>query len=333
MIYKSALQVMDIFAEKQRLEHVNWLKNGLVAGLKEGEYHAISIGDGSYRLAPYPESNSLLFRGQNRDYANCLPTLYRDSESLCKRIFELSKVHELKLSLENIGGYKQYMPILGQKFSVDYEALAQHYGLKSRYIDFTTNPIIAAFFACTRYDAENEQYEVIDKPGIGVFYEVNSAVELSKGNDVEIIGLQPFHRPAQQYAFGLKCNKRGLFEKYSITKYKFIHSTFSHQLFEYLKGGEFLFKNDPVSSVVQKIAKSNIVSRESIEWAMDSLKVRCVAKQIQSLEAMGIVITTISPDYISSDERLELELAWKEQQSIFLTKVKYRRIADHLVLS
>lgn len=332
MVHLSSLALIQSFAEKQRLDHINWLKQGLVSSLKEDEFLAIDIG-GSYRLMPYPESSPRLFRGQNADFGVCLPTIYRNSPPLVKRILDMAKINELKQALESIGGYKEQLKILGLKFSVDYEALAQHYGLASRYIDFTSNPLVAGFFATSKFDVERSKYLPIAGSGIGVFYEVNRAAEIARSNEFEIIGLQPFQRPAQQYAFGLKCPKKGLVAKYGVMQYKFLHSKDSYTIFDMLNGGLHLFPDDPVFSVVSKIKATNYISLSSLEWVVEQLQVRNTTRQIKWLTLLGVTVGVDHASYVTQDERISIQSAWCKQKETFSSKVKIRRVASHLTIS
>lgn len=332
MVHLSSLALIHSFAEKQRIDHINWSKQGLFSSLKEDEFLAIDIG-GSYRLMPYPESSPRLFRGQNADFGVCLPTIYRNSPQLVKRILNMAKIHELKQALENIGGYKEQLKILGLKFSVDYEALAQHYGLASRYIDFTSNPLVAGFFATSKFDVERSKYLPIAGSGVGVFYEVNRAAEIARSKEFEVIGLQPFQRPAQQYAFGLKCPKKGLLEKYDVTQYKFLHSKDSYTIFDMLNGGFDLFPDDPVFSVASKIKTTNYISLSSLEWAVEQLKIRNTKKQIKWLKLLGVSVGSDYASYVTQDEKTSIQSAWCKQKEIFSSKVKIRKVANHLIIS
>lgn len=324
----SSLEIIRHFAEQQRLDHENWGNLGLESSLQEDEYLAVDVGNGCYRLAPYPEFSTRLFRGQNSDYGVCLPTLYRNAPSLASRILSMAKIHELKQALETLDGYKEHNKVCGLNFSVDYEGLAQHYGLASRYVDFTTNPLIAGFFATTQFDAERSEYTPITNKGDGIFYEVNWAVELARSNHIEIIGLQPFQRPAQQYAFGLKCSKHGLHNNYMLKEYKFTHGKQSHIIFELNEGGTKLFPDDPVSSVSHKVNSTKYLSRSSVEWALDTLQVRNMAKQEKSLKLLGISVGLDLATYVTQNEIEAIATMWNKQTQLFNSKVKMRHVVD-----
>lgn len=327
LVTLSSLGIIRYFAEQQRFDHANWLNLGLESSLQEDEYLAIDVGNGYYRLAPYPEFSTRLFRGQNSDYGVCLPTIYRNDLSLASRILNMAKIHELKLALETLDGYKEHNKLCGLNFSVDYEALAQHYGLASRYVDFTTNPLIAGFFATTLFDVERSEYTPITNKGEGIFYEVNWAAELARSNHIEIIGLQPFQRPAQQYAFGLKCSKHGLHKNYMLKEYKFTHDKQSHTIFELNDGGTKLFPDDPVSSVSYKVNRTKYLSRLSVEWALDTLQVRNMAKQVKSLKSLGISVGLDLATYVAQDEIEAIATMWDKQAELFNSKVKMRCVA------
>lgn len=95
------------------------------------------------------KSDMVLYRGHaNKDW-KCLPKLFREKkwfESEEKLIDEV-----LRQSSEEFYGLNSFQKL----------AKMQHYGLPTRLLDFTGNPLIALYFACSEIKQENEDGVVL----------------------------------------------------------------------------------------------------------------------------------------------------------------------------
>ena len=99
-----------------------------------------------------------LYRGQDKEYdsVKCLPTLYRGNPTDEEIFLERMRFIEFKKLLNShpiVSGF--YMR---HGFNIDYEGLAQHYGLKTEVLDFTDDLDTALFFAMCPYDASSDTY-------------------------------------------------------------------------------------------------------------------------------------------------------------------------------
>lgn len=87
-------------------------------------------------------SKELYFRGQETDYWDIMPSIFRDDM--------LSIEHKLMQAplQKNPTEFKEF----DSKF--DIMAKYQHYGMCTRLLDLTTNPLVALYFACQLHGAE-----------------------------------------------------------------------------------------------------------------------------------------------------------------------------------
>lgn len=103
-----------------------------------------------FRRLPMHESHTMLFRGQSDASLPLVPSVGRPialREDL-REDFEQSLVSEFK---------RRALPFLKvyPRSDLEWMFLAQHYGIPTRLLDWTTNPLVAAYFAIEK-DLEKE---------------------------------------------------------------------------------------------------------------------------------------------------------------------------------
>jgi FRG domain len=89
-----------------------------------------------------------------------------------------------------------------ERIDINTQAVAQHYGLPTTFIDLTESPSVAAFFATCAIRRGRKPGELLCSPlseGVGILYRVRMP-NLPFGS-CRPIGLQPFPRPKEQWAW------------------------------------------------------------------------------------------------------------------------------------
>lgn len=176
----------------------------------------LSHGKG-FILLPTALDYGVLYRGQGSYFNPCLPTLYRKPTSELDIIINQVRIAEFRLLLEQYGVTQKFIE---NHLNVDYVGLAQHYGLDTDVLDFTSDIGIALFFAMCDYDPSTDSYKPKDKPGdyVGYVYAILTNARSKRLKDmafttfsdkVRAIGLQPFKRPGRQKGFSCHVGKDG----------------------------------------------------------------------------------------------------------------------------
>lgn len=227
----------------------------------EGLHAMTSADDSCVHLRAGVEWALVEYRGQVRDYGECLSGLDRcqtDADLfdalLRNGVFEaVLQTHPALLRMRRA-------TLFEKPFCIDQQGVAQHYGLATDYVDITPNFDVASFFATQQWNAKTQRYEPMQAClKKGVMYRITPAIAMLPHGDeppaYTPIGWQPFERPEQQRANAYRLAVGEDFAKVpTVTKFRFAHNwKVSKQIYEQFEGGDLLFPHDPLAEFADHV--------------------------------------------------------------------------------
>lgn len=125
------------------------------------------------------EGTSIFFRGQEADCWEIEPSIFRDNLLSVEHILMEEPLRQVP---QEFNGLRDNFEIMTKY---------QHYGMCTRLLDLTTNPLVALFFACAEHEEEiyidEEQQEVRRKPHGVVFFKKAQSVMVPQNMRVQLI--------------------------------------------------------------------------------------------------------------------------------------------------
>lgn len=315
-------------------------------------FEAILTGNGDEKIL-LPEDGTViyLFRGQNQEHMPCYPSLYRETP----RPLTISEIFTWRMKLTLFRDMLDTYPIVDKffkrhNFKVDYEGLAQHYGLLTSVLDLTSNIDIALFFATCWYDPEEDCYKPFDdgKEHEGILYlfcplRANEPIPLKIDDfmkeNITPIGLQPFLRPARQKGYALHIPK-GKSTKSWAYRFKFSNED-SLAYYNLFQEGHDLWIYDILAEKTKKIAKITEFSYEAFARTYEEFRPKGVSrtKLKKALAIEGISLTKYAEAvYFSEDEKDEAIRKWNSGEGKQFCDIIGRRpwheeIGEHKTIS
>lgn len=303
----------------------------------KGIYTPMLMPDGIHILLPLSPAQHSYYRGESDYHKECFPSLYRKKMTNADIFIERVKRCEmermmLEYPITNLfansiqardpsGHWHQF------HFRVGFDGMAQHYGIKTEFMDMTLDPWIAAFFAATTYDFATDSYSAItdtDKHPYGVFYLYNEMpIPFVKSQRIDVVGMQPLSRPGRQLAYVFKMKPKENFNLL-VSKTFFRHdATINKEIVSRVNAGNRLFPKELLSN---RIRNEIVTANEFSMWAYNEAKRRYatnVNEDIlkQYLEMKHIVISNKAKSWFSEAEKERAIDYWNTYQQELFEKI------------
>jgi hypothetical protein len=124
----------------------------IIRGLRP-KWRKLKLPTQSDAIRPYGEAKALWFRGQSNGGWGLVPTIYRND-------YTDANEAEMRLEFESVGHPLAQSSITHDKWH--WYFLMQHYGAPTRILDWTTNPLVALYFAVREAGKADAAVWVID---------------------------------------------------------------------------------------------------------------------------------------------------------------------------
>ena len=175
-----------------------------------------------------------IYRGETRDHG-----------SLCSGLHRINDVYEKAMWLAKL---KEFEHLILQSPAVreiveggmPVHAIAQQFGMKTEYLDFSGSFAVAMFFATCKWDHDEGWWRPlnqseIDKNPVGVVYTM-FALDRNE-DDFDIVGTVALNRPSLQYPYLYRDNGDNNIGR-QVSRIDFWHSTeLSEEIYEMFSGG------------------------------------------------------------------------------------------------
>ena len=287
-------------------------------------FEAVLTDNGDEKIL-LPEDGAVvyLFRGQNQEHIPCYPSLYRETP----RPLTDSEIFTWKMRFMLFCDMLDTYPIVDKffkrhNFKIDYEGLAQHYGLLTSVLDLTSNIDIALFFATCWYDKNEDCYRPFDAGSehAGILYvfcplRANEPTPLNMDDfmkeNITPIGLQTFLRPARQKGYALHIPK-GKSTKSWAYRFKFSNED-SLAYYDLFNGGKELWIYDILAEKTKKIVNARKFSYEVFTRTYEKFRPKYFSrtKLKKALATEGISLAKHAETFFfSEDEKNEAIQKW-----------------------
>lgn len=298
-----------------------------------GTFEAVLTGNGDEKyMIPDVGCMHFLYRGQNKEFIPCKPTIYRGDPSEAEIFLERMRLIVFKRLLHTHPVINHFFK--HHHFYIDEEGLAQHYGLKTSVLDLTSNLDIALFFATCKYDSINDKYTYYDDGEMhdAVIYIFNPIYDNeptpADNNDylswnITPIGLQAFPRPGAQQGYSL-CLEKDMSIKSWMYHFSFTCEDSKHY-YNLFKSGESLWIKDRLIDKTKIIAIQKIFSFSVFDetYKIYRPKGYSKTKMKKDLRFLDIELQKSCPDIVFSKVEIDSiirewnnDLGYKTAQSI-----------------
>ena len=306
----------------------------------KGLFEPMRMEDGTHILMPLSPAQHSYYRGESSYHEDCRPSLYREGMTDADIFVERIKRCEMELmmqqypiteffanSIQAQAPDKTWIPI---PFRIGFDGMAQHYGIKTEYIDLTLDPWTAAFFAATTYDVTTDTYSPIedtDKYQYGAFYLRNEEPMLTPGHSrIDVVGMQPLLRSGRQSAYVFRINPGENFNDMAQKDFFRHDAKVNRKIFEQANSGNKLF---PKELIGDRIRLEIVKGEEFSQKAFNEAKRRYFASTSEEiletyLAGRHITISKADRQWFNDVEKKDAIEYWETYQQELFSKIHLR---------
>lgn len=230
------------------------------------------LNSGRYSLKPNLHHRKYLFRGESEYHNPCKSNLSRNPKQrrFTKELIRGQEIMLMLLSHPLVQMLDMGVVLNGElyRFEMNLFGLTRHYYNKTSFLDLTSDPQVAAFFATTKYDWEKDSEE-----GVLYYYNLDIRHDFGVWDDgrkspLSTIGLQVFPRSGRQkgFLYDLRPNENfnDLSQVQAVRFYQ--RSDVSRRIWSAFDEGRTLFPEDILMKHWRREnADSNVVSKCTIK--------------------------------------------------------------------
>lgn len=306
----------------------------------KGMFEPMRMEDGTHILMPLSPAQHSYYRGESSYHEDCRPSLYRKGMTDADIFVERVKRCEMELmmqqypitdlfanSIQAQAPDKTWIPI---PFRIGYDGMAQHYGIKTEFMDLTLDPWTAAFFAATKYDDASDTYSVVedtDKYQFGAFYLRNEMPFLgSVHSRIDVVGMQPLSRPGRQSAYVFRMNKGENFNAMAQKDFFRHDADANRQIYEHANEGNQLFPQELIGTRIHReIVKGEEFSEQAFKEAKRRYAPALSDETLKGyLTDKHVTINTVGRQWFSEVEKKEAVDYWETYQHELFSKINIR---------
>lgn len=228
------------------------------------------------------------YRGESAFFGSSKPGLYRNKSN--RETLEDSTLQKLRLDQCCLAFDSFDVVTHWRDNTVNYLALAQHYGLKTRMIDITSDLKTALFFACCKIGEEGKwrplaqedfahrSSRALAKEGnskYGVLYrskteitDLKWMIDKSEWETIVPVGYQPFMRCAAQSAYMLlaKDSTYDMYQDNTFEKFRFrLTEEICNWIYEEMNYGEKIYPYKDIPDIYEEVSAINNTKKFSDE--------------------------------------------------------------------
>jgi hypothetical protein len=295
----------------------------------------VETSPGRFRFTSGPEFSPRIYRGQTQFHDVCKPSLYR--REAVEAMFWVTKTIELGEVLWQHPGVSDLLQLIleDHKFDFNLEAIAQHYGYPTVFLDFSRSKDVAMFFATCVWDKEARRYSPLSS-GRAVLYTADLRALIFDPNRKGVLplGFEPLPRPEVQLAMSVWLDLHENLNDMPWARWEEIELTtkLSGQYFEMFEEGKTLFPVDSFDSCIDALRQERFVSSSALKLALQMGALprhpHGIDGVMREFEAKNYDVRHCThgiPAHVSN----KLDADWSRRRREYFGRIAFRGVAEH----